>query len=315
MSYTPLFDPANDPNIPITSKVIPMKTRALKNIKSIENDGRIEVNLIYNTIKNRKRLMYTKEDLIQSIKNIGIKRTDTLLVHSSMKAIGDVEGGAETVLDAFIQYMEEGLLIFPTHSWIRINKENNLFDPLKEPSCIGILSNLFLKRPGVIRSWHPTHSVAALGRDAELYTAGEEKTNTASPRFGCWGKLYKRKAKILFLGCSTSKNTFIHGVEEWNNIPNRLSETPVDFRIRKPDGEIIVCPQYGHYSPVKDISENYDKIQIPMLHRGITKKGKIGDAQSYLCDAEAMADLTSEFLKKDPDLFIDDKPVPREWFR
>ncbi|NLM98188.1 MAG: aminoglycoside N(3)-acetyltransferase, partial [Halanaerobiaceae bacterium] len=42
---------------------------------------------------------------------------------------------------------------------------------------------------------------------------------------------------------------------------------------------------------------------------------KIGDAVSYLCAARGMADLTTEFLKKDKDLFADGKPVPEEWYR
>lgn len=57
--------------------------------------------------------MYSKNDLIDAFIRLGIRREDTLLVHSSMKAIGEVEGRAETVLDAFIEYMEPGLLIFP----------------------------------------------------------------------------------------------------------------------------------------------------------------------------------------------------------
>lgn len=259
--------------------------------------------------------MYTKEDLITGMKNIGINNSGTLLVHSSMKAIGDVEGGAETVLDAFTEYMKDGLLIFPTHSWDRINKTNNIFDPETEPSCVGILSNLFMKRPGVIRSWHPTHSVAAIGRDAPEYTSGEEKTDTPCSRKGCWGKLYDRKAQILFLGCSTKRNTFIHGVEEWYRIPNRLAETREDLKIKSPDGNLINCPQHSHHSPAGDISQNYDKIQAPLLYKGISVMGKIGDAESYLCNAVEMADTTGEFLKKNPDLFLDDKPVPGEWYR
>jgi len=254
--------------------------------------------------------MFTKQDLIDDIIRMGIKRDDTLLIHSSMKAIGEVYGGAETVLNAFIEYMQEGLLIFPTHSWDKINKKNPLFDPLLEPSCVGYLSNLFMKCPGVIRSWHPTHSVAAIGRGAAEYTAGEEKTRTPCPRTGCWGKLYDRKAKILFLGCSTKKNTYIHGVEEWNDIPDRLADTAVELKIKTPDGRILNCPQYGHHSPIEDISFNYDKIQKPLLQMGISVKGKIADAESYLCDAASMADQTGIFLKSNPDLFIDDKPVP-----
>lgn len=253
--------------------------------------------------------MYKKEDLLRDIIKIGIKSTDTLLIHSSMKAIGDVEGGAETVLDAFIEYMSRGLLIFPTHSWDSINKENPLFDVENEPSCVGLLSNLFLKRPGVLRSWHPTHSVAALGKDAAEYIMGEEKSTTPCSRKGCWGKLYDRKARILFLGCTTKKNTFIHGVEEWYDIKNRLAAEPVIFKIKTPRGNILPCTQFRHHSPIKDISLNYDKIQSPLLQKGISVKGYIGDALSYLCDAQKMSDFTGELLKKNPDLFLDDAPV------
>ena len=76
-------------------------------------------------------MSYSKEKIINQIKELGIKRNDIILIHSSMKAIGEVENGAETILDAFTQYLNEGLLIFPTHTWATINEKNNIFDPLK----------------------------------------------------------------------------------------------------------------------------------------------------------------------------------------
>lgn len=260
--------------------------------------------------------MYTKQDLIESIIKIGIKPTDTLLVHSSMKAIGSVEGGADTVLDAFIEYLkDDGLLIFPTHTWYQINDEYNVFDPATEPSCVGLLTNLFMKRPGVIRSLHPTHSVAALGKDAIVYTSGEEFLDTPCGRKGCWGKLYDRKAKILFLGCSLKSNTFLHGVEEWNNIPDRLLTKPRQLKIKTPDGRLLDRPLYSHYSTKGDVSRNYDKMLLPFLHYGIAKTGKIGDAESVLCDAAGMADLTTKYLQRNPGLFDDDSPIPTEWYQ
>ncbi len=260
--------------------------------------------------------MYTKQDILNDLINIGIKPTDTLLVHSSMKSVGEVEGGADTVLDAFIDYMkDDGLLIFPTHTWEQINDEYNIFNPMTEPSCVGILTNLFMKRPGAVRSLHPTHSVAAIGKDAAEYTSGEENFDTPCSRNGCWGKLYDRKAKILFLGCSLKKNTFIHGVEEWNRIPNRLMEKQRQLKILTPDGRIIDRPFHSHYFPGGDVSQNYDKMLPPFLHYGITKKGKIGDAECYLCDAVGMADLTSDYLKRNPKLFEDGEPIPKDWYR
>ncbi len=259
--------------------------------------------------------MYTKEDLINCISAIGIKPEDTLLVHSSMKSIGKVEGGADTVLDAFIEYMEPGLLIFPTHTWAQMNDEYSVFNPLTEPSCVGILTNLFLKRPGVIRSWHPTHSVAAIGRDAASFVAGEELMDTPCPRNGCWGKLYDRNAKILFLGCSLRSNTFLHAVEEWNNVPNRIADKYQYLKIAAPDGRLIDRPIYRHYHPGINVSDNYGKMEEPFIYTGIAKKGYIGDASSILCDARGMADLTTQFLKLNPDLFSDDSPVPEDWYK
>ena len=259
--------------------------------------------------------MYTKQDLINSISRIGILPSDTLLIHSSMKAIGEVEGGADTVLDAFIDYLEDdGLLIFPTHTWEQIDDEYNVFNPMTEPSCVGLLSNLFLKRPGVIRSLHPTHSVAALGKDVTLYTAGEESFDTPCPRDGCWGKLYDRKAKILFLGCGLNKNTFLHSVEEWNQIPNRLMKKPRQLKIITPDGKEMDRPLHSHYFPGGDVSFNYDKMLGPFLHNKVVKKGIIGDAESFLCDAIGMAKITTKYLQRNPKLFEDSNPIPEEWY-
>ena len=44
--------------------------------------------------------MYTKEDLKRQLETMGLTGKETILIHSSMKAIGEVEGGADTVLDA-----------------------------------------------------------------------------------------------------------------------------------------------------------------------------------------------------------------------
>jgi len=54
--------------------------------------------------------MYTKEDLKEYLKAMWLTGKETILVHSSMKSIGEVEGRADTVLDALIEYFKDGLL-------------------------------------------------------------------------------------------------------------------------------------------------------------------------------------------------------------
>ena len=61
--------------------------------------------------------MYTKNDLKNQLKNMGLTGNETILIHSSMKSIGDVQDRAEGVLDVLIDYFKNGLLLFPTHTW------------------------------------------------------------------------------------------------------------------------------------------------------------------------------------------------------
>ncbi len=254
--------------------------------------------------------MHTVESLMKDLQKAGIHPEGTLLVHSSMKAIGEVEGSAETVLDAFIATLANGLLLFPTHSWSEKNLVDGLYDPKTESACVGILPNLFMKRPGAIRSMHPTHSVTAIGSRAAAYAHRDDDVHTPCPRQGCFGGLVDEDAQILFLGASLKTNTFIHGIEEWMNIPDRISPTAKKIKIRRSDGSLDEIDYCGHFSSIGDVSKNYDKLLKPLLERGIAREVFIGDAKSYMVMVKPMTELVMAMLKKNPSLFSDDLPIP-----
>ncbi len=255
--------------------------------------------------------MHTKNSLMKDIEQAGIRKKGTLLIHSSMKAVGAVEGGGDTVLDAFIDYMKEGLLLFPTHSWSDENLRDGIYNPKTEYSCIGILPNLFMKRAGAIRSMHPTHSVTAMGNRAQAYVLRDSDVHTPCPRNGCFGGLYDEEAQLLFLGATLKTNTFIHSIEEWLNVPDRINPQSRKIKLLLDDGDIREIDFYGHYSTHGDVSKNYDKLLIPMIHKGIAREVKIGDAASYVVEVKPMADWVVGLLKENPSLFDDNQPI--EW--
>ncbi|MCG8571627.1 MAG: AAC(3) family N-acetyltransferase [Spirochaetes bacterium] len=251
--------------------------------------------------------MHTKASLLQDLKQPGINQRGTLLVHSSMKAIGQVNGGAETVLDSLIELMKEGLLILPTHTWSENNLKGHIYDPQTEPSCVGILTNLFLKRPQVFRSLHPTHSVAAIGKRAKNYIDHDNypgKPYTPCPRNGCFGSLYDENGELLFLGASLKTNTFIHSVEEWLEIPDRIQAEPETVKIRLGENHFQEVQFHRHYCSKGDISLNYDRIEGDLLKKRIAQKITIGDAKSYLVKVRPLADMLVSILKNDPDYFV-----------
>lgn len=259
--------------------------------------------------------MYTRDDLKNAMKEMGIKPTDTLFIHSSMKSIGEVEGGADTVLDAWMEYMSEGLLMLPTHTWASMSEEHNIYDPETEHSCVGILTNLFMKRENVVRSLHPTHSIAAAGADSKEYIKGEENLTTPCAVGGCYDRLRERDGKILLLGVNHIRNTFIHSVEEVLNVPERLTEKPVLFQIKMPDGTLKESHMHRHYNKTTaHISEKYSKLEQAFYDNGVAKKVSFGDASCILCDARGIFEVTKKVLSHQINCLIELEEIPREWW-
>lgn len=253
--------------------------------------------------------MHTKNSLLKDIEQAGIRKNGTLLIHSSMKAVGEVDGGGDTVLDAFIEYMKDGLLLFPTHSWSDKNLRDGIYDPKTEPACVGILPNLFMKREGAFRSMHPTHSVTAMGSRAQTYVLRDNDVHTPCPRNGCFGGLYDEEAQLLFLGATLKTNTFIHGIEELLDIPDRINPQSRKIKLLFEGGDAREIELHGHYSTRGDVSQNYDKLLIPMLRMGIAKEVKIGDAVSYVVEVKPMTDWVMGLLEENPSLFDDARPI------
>ncbi len=254
-------------------------------------------------------MMYTYQDLMRDLENLRIDSRGTVLVHSSMKSIGPVEGGADTVLDALMDYMKDGLLVLPTHTWALVNAKNPYFHVDKTPTNVGILTELFRKRPGVVRSFHPTHSVAAYGKDAGEFIAGEEKHDTPCARGSVYGKLLDREGTILLVGVDHRRNTFIHGVEEWLDIPGRLTDHHEQLYTVLPDGTEISVPQRRH---VGHTSERYWKVDELLEEYGAVYKGKLGDATVRVCDTVKLTKILTAILKIDPELFSDHEPIRPE---
>ncbi len=236
---------------------------------------------------------------------MGITGGDTLLVHSSLRSAGPVEGRAEGLLDAFVDHLgREGLLVFPTLTYAHVTPEKPVFSVLDTPGCVGALSEIFRKRAGTVRSWHPTHSLGACGREASGFTQGHELTGTPCGRTSPWGRLPGRKARILFMGVGLECNTTMHGVEEWAAVPGRLTAKPVLFKVKAPGGETLDVPTRLHADRP---SVHYAKLEGLFLKEGVMRRGRLGLASCSVLDVDAMTRLVMLLLGKDLMLFSHDR--------
>ena len=231
--------------------------------------------------------MVTKADIFEFLKSMGITEKDTVLMHSSMRSTGGVENGCDGIIDAFKEYLSDGLFIVPSHTWDRVNKDNPVFEVNETMPCTGALSTVAVKRADGVRSLHPTHSVVAFGKRAEDYVSGEEKCHTPTPENGVWGRLYDENAKILLLGVGHNRNTYFHVLDEITDIQGRLEDTPFEAIIKDKDGNVFKTEMYKHKGTYSEFFPNYK----PALEEsGAVEYGKLGDALVYCCDARKCHD-------------------------
>ena len=105
-----------------------------------------------------------KERFVRDLSRVGIKKGDTLLIHSSLSKLGNVHNGPQTIIDALIEGVgDKGNIVMPSYSYINsmlgtTTEENYIFDSLTTPSVVGIITNIFRKAKNIHRSIHPTHS-------------------------------------------------------------------------------------------------------------------------------------------------------------
>jgi len=173
-----------------------------------------------------------------------------------------------------------------------------VMDVLHTPSCAGALTELFRKRPGVCRSLHPTHSLAAAGAGAEDFLSGEEHIQTPCGKGGAYYKLWQRNAQALLIGVNFTRNTFLHGVEEWDGAQGTISPQRSDLYVINHEGQRLYTPQYRHCSRLG--SDTFSKLEPDALQQGILTIGRFGDAAARLMRAAPLREMTAALLQKDP---------------
>lgn len=245
--------------------------------------------------------------LVKDLQNLGLKKGDTVVVHSSLKSMGQVEGGADTVIDALIQVVgSEGTVMFPALSWWPCISTLK-FHATSTMCCIGKIPETFRKRQGVIRSIHPTHSVCAYGKLAVELTKDHHKDQTPVGPNSPYQKLIGVNGKILMLGCGLRPNTFMHGVEEVGNAPYCLGAYQT-FAITDADGNEFKMRVKGHnfHRPNGNLNQRYDRA-VNVLDKGVDYfEGEVHGAWSYLFDAKTLCEKAVAKMQEDPIYFIDD---------
>lgn len=244
--------------------------------------------------------MLTFAQLVSEFRALGLCAGDVLLVHSSYKSFGGVEGGPPKVIDALLEVLgTEGTLIMPTFNFDFT--KGKPWDVRSTPSQMGVLTELVRTDPRAKRVFHPIYSFAVIGKYADYLSGLRYKSSYE--RNSVFGKLRDLDGKIMVIGLSyTNSMTFFHHIEQMEG---------VDYRFLKQFTGQVTDENGVTYTDtfemlVRDIDRGVvtevDPMGALMEQAGIVKIRKIGEADVKLMKANEVYAFTAREMKRDPHL-------------
>jgi aminoglycoside 3-N-acetyltransferase len=246
---------------------------------------------------------FDRTRIVRDLQALGLQAGDSVLVHSSLKSIGHVDGGPDTVIDALLEVLgKTGTLLMPSFqngSEFYLCDRGCKFDVRNSPSELGIITETFRKRLGVIRSLNPTHCTAGLGTEAAKLLAGHENCKVSCGKGSPYHKICESGGKILLLGVTHGSNTTLHFVENTNGAPT-VCRVLYDCTVIDQNGKRLNVPTYPH---LPKIERNYPRVDSILTDQKIQNVGKIGMAESRLIDAGRMSEVIGAMIRQDP-LFL-----------
>jgi len=255
--------------------------------------------------------MLTQAQLHSFLQSVGIRPDDTVLIHTSMRSLGEVEGGCDGLIDGFVSYLADGLFLVPTHTWANVGVRNPVYDVRTTVPCIGALPTVAAFRKDGVRSLHPTHSVTAFGRRAAEFVCGEENATSPCPAGGAWQRLYDEDAKILLIGVGLDKNTYIHAVDEMLDLPGRL-KPPIPLTVIDQAGDRHELNFCKHGKTGSEFFENYRK---PLEFCGALHTAELHGANIGIFHVKAGTEMIKKlWLKAEYDLCEGPKEIPEGYY-
>jgi aminoglycoside 3-N-acetyltransferase len=241
----------------------------------------------------------TRAEIARGLRDLGVREGDVILVHSSLKSFGRVEGGAEAVIAAMV----------PTLTGRREDSPEcpPRFDVRQTRCWTGLIPETFRQRPNSVRSLHPTHSVAAIGPLAAELTRGHLECETPCGSGSPYLQLAERGGKVVFLGVTLDCCTLLHGVEELAQAEYHLQPEPALATVTDAQGR-----EFQHAVRLHSWStpRRFTVVEPLFLRRGILRLGRIGRAEVRVLEAGPAVACALELLRRQPRaLCVDGGPL------
>jgi len=238
-------------------------------------------------------------NLAEHLRALGLRRGDFLAV------FGDIEGGGEEAAERLVEELieavgPEGHIVVPTFTF------GAPFHPETTTAATGLLAECFRRRPGVLRTRHPTHSIAVRGPNARALVANQDlylPFRIETPL----GQVVVRGGKALLFGCDHRRNALIHVARFSVERPRPVFWVNVDIIL-----EFGGRRRKRHLQP--PCSGAYPALGRELEERGIVRPLETPWGRALWMDARELFDYVAAIERDDPERLLCADPECR-WCR
>lgn len=274
--------------------------------------------------KRRVREPVTRARLAADLEAGGIEAGDVVMVHSALSRIGNVEGGAATVIESLMDVVTpSGTILMPIYgdaeSVFDDFRRGKLVDLRTATPLTGKIPDVFRTWPGVRCSSHPFSSVCAWGEQAEYVT----RDHASEPRIAHGdspiGRLVELGGKVVGLGVTLGPVSFYHVLEDtWDEFPFRVYLGPQELTYVDHEGRPITRTVQRYDPEVRrtriDQPEGEwirNRLETHFRRRGILTDFRYGEANAWVIEAQPFYGELKRLASKGVTIYLTEE----EWKR
>jgi len=225
----------------------------------------------------------TQADIERGLRELGLGEGDIVLLHSSLSSFGDVDGGAQAVVQAFLDVLgETGTLAVPAFGEL------------------GTIPDTVRADPRAITSIHPLAAVSAIGQHAEALFRDHWQADTAHGEGTPYVRIAELGGYVCLAGVDQDRSTTLHTAEEMLRMPY-LSDRTKTFET---DSGTETRTYRFFPGPHRDFI-GLDRL---LRESGVMRIGRIGNSVIRLMPSQELIDVCRAAGRADPAFVLCDNP-------
>lgn len=247
---------------------------------------------------------YDAADLLQAIRKLGVAPGDAVMLHSAFEPHHGFRGTIDGLIDVFVEAIgPNGHLLMVSlpyrSSSLAYLQSGRRFDVRRTPSMMGMVSEIFRRRVGVLRSVHPTHPTLAFGPQAERFVAAHPLCRYPCGPGTPFDELARAGGKALFFNAAFDTFTFFHYLEHLvhEQLPFSLyTDAPLEVTVIDADGNSRNVTTYV-FAENAIRRRRFERFELAMRERGAIRSCRVGNSRLLAVDLKDAIACAQDMLR------------------